>query len=362
MKEKLIITLLLVFVLIACKTATKEKLFSLDATLIDIPDSTLFFLKNKANIVLDSAYIINSKLSLKAKLNPKSPEDLILITTSPEFIYTLLLVGNEQITFEAKKTDFPWNIDISGSVYQDQLEIFNQVEYQRQQIKTKFKKRSDLDKKRLSEKMAIVSDSLDKEVVRLIRENFNTYAALSKFKYHKTKFSTQELSSLYSQLDDELKATNYGKAVKLQSEFPKPNIGDNYYNYSALNQKGNKIALSNIKNKHVLLHFSSLACYGSQSSLPELKALRKDYVDELEIVSISVDLNKELWEKHVKRDSIPWNYLWDGRGDYNDAYIKYWEIGTPNYVLISPDKVILERWFGFRNGIFREKLEKYLNN
>lgn len=361
MRKNTIVMLLLAFVFTSCKTESTKKLLTLNATLTNIPDSTLFFLKDKTSITLDSAYVNNGKLILSTQLNSQDPESLMLLATSPEFIYTLLLLGNENVTFKADKSDFPWNINVSGSQYQDEAEKFNLIEFQRQQLKAKLQKKYGSDKKLAAKKIQQVSDSLDHETVRLIKENFNTYAALNRFKYHKTKFSSQELTKLYTQLDQRLQATVLGQAIKLQSEFPFPKAGDTYYDYRAMNQHGDTVSLSDIKNKYILLHFSSLACYGSQLSLPELKKLYQDHATHLEIVSISTDPNKKLWKNHVKRDAIPWVYLWDGKGNYNDAYIKYWETGTPNYVLISPDKIILERWFGFSKGIFQEKIEKHLN-
>ena len=335
--------------------------FTLNATLTNIPDSTLFYLKDKAGITLDSTFVINGKIFLKSNLNSKSPEELMLLTMSPEFIYTLLLVRNEQVSFKADKSDFPWGIDMIGSKYQDNAEKFNKIEYQRQLLGKDLKSIYGSDDKVLSKKLKTLSDSLDTETVKLIKENFNSYAALSRFKYHKSSFSTEELSILYKKLDNELKETTIGKAVKLQSEFPKPEVGDRYYDYSAMNKNGETFSLSNVKNKYMLLHFSSLACYHSKLSLTELKELQSSYIDDLEIISISTDIDKESWENHVTRDSITWNYLWDGKGNYSDAYVKYWEVGTPNYVLISPEKIILERWFGYRDGIIKENVEKYLN-
>ncbi len=360
MKDKQVIIIFFVCILASCKTETKNEFFTLDATLTNISDSTLFFLNDLANITLDSAYVVNGKLSLKGKIDSQGPERLTLFSASPEFIYTPLLIGNERVIFEADKSDFPWNIDMSGSVHQDQAERFNQVSYQRQRLIEKLKKSIDSDKELLAERKEIVSDSLDNEMADVLKENFNSYAALSIFQHYKTKFSAKELVDLYNQLDDELKETAIGKAIKLHSEFSKPEVGDEYYDYRAVNQNGDWLSLSDIESKYILLHFSSSACYGSQLSLPELKEIYSNYADDLEIISISTDIDRESWENHVKRDSISWNYLWDGGGDYNDAFVKYWGMGTPTYVLISPDGIIRERWIGFGDGIIKEKLGEHI--
>jgi len=360
---KFILVLLLSVGIFSCKN--EKNVFILEANFTDISDGTLFKLKSmKTGNHIDSSRVINGQIMLKGLLSSQHPEKLILSaidSISKEFIYTFLLVENEHITFKATKKDFPWNIDAFGSKHQDKAERFNKILYQKQQITNELKRIHSSDKKLLSKKVKDVSDSLDNVAFALIKQEFNSYAALENFKYHKTKFSVDELSSIYDKLDVELRETVSGKAIKLQSEYPKPLIGDTYYDYSALNQNEEAMSLSQINNKYILLHFSSFDCYYSQLALPELRKIFKANGNNLEIVSISADVNKEQWQNHLKRDSIPWTYLWDGKGDFGDAYVKYWESGTPNYVLISPNKIILDKWFGFRNGLIEEKLDKYLN-
>ncbi len=360
MKNFLSILALLMF---ASSCKEEKKLFALDATIKNIPDSTMFYLQRAGNIV-DSTYIINGSLSVKSQLNQENrPEKLTLISLKPEIIYVHLLVENgEHVTFNADKKDFPWNINVSGSTHQDKAEKFNQIMYQKQEIIKELKGIHSLDKELLNKKTTQVLDSIENVTIALIKKEFNSYAALDNFKYYKTKFSNEELNSLYKKLDEDLKETIIGKGIKLQSKFPNPKQGDKYYDYSAITKNGDSLSLSEIKNKYILLHFSSLSCYGSQLALPELKELHKTFEKDLEIVSISTDINKSEWQDHVKRDSISWTYLWDGKGNYNDANVKYWLEGTPNFVLIAPDKIILEKWFGYRDGIIEEKIIKYLNS
>jgi hypothetical protein len=84
------------------------------------------------------------------------------------------------------------------------------------------------------------------------------------------------------------------------------------------------------------------------------------YKDKLEIVIISVDVSKEDWEESIKQDSITWLNLWDGKAEFGDAVVKYGIIGTPNYVLISPAKIIVDKWFGYSEGMIKEKIRAHL--
>ena len=372
MPNNLNIFLFLFVVLSSCKNQSEApsveqnyKMFTLEANIANVSDSTRFSIKSlKTNRQLDSAYLVNGNLYLEGFTESKRPEKLLLSATDPvseEFIYTLLMVGNEQIKFKADKKDFPWNIDVLGSMSQDKAEEFNHIEYQRQKITSELRLAYSSDKELLSEKIKRTSDSLNTVLMKLIIKNPNSYAALDFFKYHKSNFSNEQLRSLYSRLDKKLKESKEGKGIKLQSEFAKPEVGDKFYDYHAINQNGDTVFLSSIKDKYILLHFSSSACYYSQLSLLESKEIYRSFKHILEIVSISEDISREQWQHTVKRDSIPWTYLWDGKGVYSDAVIKYWTIGTPNYFLISPDRIILEKWFGYEDGIIKNKLDKHLN-
>lgn len=362
-QEKFYCLVILLVISISCKS--QEAQFTISANLKNVSDGTLFYLKSwDTSQIIDSAYVRKSRLLIKGNIS-STPENFLLYATdslSKEFLYTNLLLGkkDKHIKFNATKQDFPWNIDASGSAIQNVAEKFNQIEYEKQNLIKQIKKSSPGSEKSLSDRLKQVSDSLDNVKIDLIKKNFNTYAALINFKYHKTHFSKEALATLYPKLSKELKQSKYGKAVKMQMEFPAPKIGDAYYDYTAINQRGDSVSLSQI-NKYILLHFSSAACYYSQQSLPELKRIYKQYSEKLEIVKISQDLNKNTWTKSIIKDSIPWTNLWDGKGDLGDAVMKYGTIGTPNYILISPDKTIIEKWFGYEEGIIADKIKKHLN-
>lgn len=367
----LIISLILSFTWFSCQqkqsTSTENGYLRIGATLSNISDSTLLKLVSlDSDVLVDSAYVVDGKLLMFGKLFSERPEKLRLSgvdAATNEFLFTDFIVGNERISFVADKSDFPWNIDVSGSVYQDQQEIFHQVLYQKELLLQKMQDSFDesSDRKVLSIKLKQLNDSMDEVSANRIRENFNTYAAIKSFKYHKQSFSETDLGKLYQTLSEDLKDTKEAQAIKMQSENPKPETGDQYYDYTAINQNGDSVSLSDFNNKYLLLHFSSRYCYFSQSSIPEVKKFYEKCQNQIEVVAISQDASKADWLETVERDSINWTYLWDGKAEFNDATIKYWKTGTPNYVLISPDKTILEQWFGYSEGAIENRIGKYFN-
>ena len=349
MKKLFILAGQLVVLVFSFCTPASER-FTISARVSDVSEGTVFYLANtRDNFLIDSCYLRNGNLFFEGKLS--RVENLLLHATdkvSKEFIYTLLVMGNDNVVFNASQKDFPWNIDASGSEDQDVAEKFNQVEYQRQKLKAS-----------MNEKVSGIS-GLDQLKVELIKKYFNTYAALINFKIYRLNFQTEELNALYEGLSPELKESVYGGAIKKQIEYPPAIVGGPYYDYTAVDQNGDTISLSDIGNKYILLHFSSSACYASQQALPEMKTLYHRLKDKLEIVKLSGDASIKTWQASIRQDSIPWLNLWDGEGDYGDAIIKYGVIGTPNFVLISPDKTIVDKWFGYEEGLIEEKIEEHL--
>ncbi|MGF1639089.1 MAG: thioredoxin-like domain-containing protein [Cyclobacteriaceae bacterium] len=366
MKNLNIVIILSIIGLFSCKSDPEG--FVIRVYTGDISDGTLFYLKNWSNNqLIDSANVRNGNFSLTGILS--NTEHLLLYgidSLTNEFIYTNLLIGNEKITIKASKQDFPWNIDAKGSPSQDIAEKFNQIEYQRQILSKKLKDDFETDFVRnkvegfLNKRLQHISDSQDKHKVELIKENFNSYAALINFKYFNDQFANEDLANLYKTLSSELKQSKYGKAIKTQIDFPAPEAGDSYHDFTAVNQHGDTMSLSEKLGKYVLIHFSSSGCLYSKQSIPELKKLYDIHEDKFEIVTISEDVDIDIWRKSIAKDSIMWTSLWYGNGEYSDAVIKYGIKGTPNYVLISPDQKILEKWFGYRKGIIKQKLESYL--
>lgn len=361
-----VISILIATSIFSCNTEPAG--FTINARVADVSDGTIFYLMNwDDNTVIDSSDVRNGTFYLKGHLS--GTKNLLLHATdslTKEFIYTNLIIGNENVTIAADKSDFPWNINVSGSQSQDIAEKFNRIEYQKQQ-RTKYIRESfdgplagTGEEERAKNRIKQVSDSLDETKIELIKTHFNSYAALINFKHYKNHFSSADLTGLYETLSPELKRTAYARAIKTQIEYPPRQIGEAYYDYKSVNQTGDTVSLSQINNKYILLHFSSAGCYYSQQSLTELRDIYKRYKDKLEIVKISEDISKDVWKQSIERDSIDWTNLWDGNGEYNDAVIKYGTIGTPNYILISPAKIILDKWFGYSPGTIREKLEEHL--
>lgn len=102
--------------------------------------------------------------------------------------------------------------------------------------------------------------------------------------------------------------------------------------------EGNMVSLKDFAGKYVYIDFWATWCGPCKVEIPVLDQLSKDYADKnIEIISISVDRDKQAWIDMITEDKPGWLQLHDGV-NLNDEYlVKY----IPTFVLIDRDGKIM---------------------
>jgi peroxiredoxin len=137
-------------------------------------------------------------------------------------------------------------------------------------------------------------------------------------------------------------------------------LGAPAQDFSLPNQAGKNISLSSFKGKTVLLYFWASWCDSCRShNAVILKTANKFKAKGLEVVAVSLDMNKDVWLKAIQKDKIgSWNHLSD---------LKYWDSSIvplynienlPLSFLIDKEGIIVARSIN-PNG-FDERLTELL--
>ena len=180
--------------------------------------------------------------------------------------------------------------------------------------------------------------------------------------YLKNSLPKDTVQALYNKLSEKIKASKFARVIEIYLNDKISEIGDRYHDFKALNKDGDTIKFSDISGKYILLDFTAAYCGPCIQSAEELRLIDKTYSDSLEIVSFSADSKKDIWLKSLKRDSVSWISLWDGKGTYSETIIKYGVQGFPTFFLINPKGKIIDMWSGYGKGLLENKLKEFKNN
>jgi len=368
---KIIVVISLLITIVACNEKQKnEDKFIILGEVSGFPDGTKFYLRNlTTDAVFDSTTVENNKFKFEGQLyNP--PEQIWLNTrVDKKFIYTNLLIGNDEISIKGDIKDFPWNVDIKGSKTQEDFNysrsITKEYDIKRDSLVQVFMKLSQKDKQETGEKIwgnIRKIDSITKDLrINYVKSHPNTFSSVINLGYLKNELPKDTVQKIFDKYAPEIKNSKYAKVVEVFLRENISKVGDKYHDFEGLNQKDKKVRFSEIKGEYTLLDFTSAFCGPCIQAAEELVEIDEIYSDSLTIVSFSGDPKKDVWLKSLERDKVTWNSIWDGKGRYSETSIKYGIQGIPSFVLIDPKGVIIDKWVGYGKGSIKKRLEKNLN-
>ena len=116
---------------------------------------------------------------------------------------------------------------------------------------------------------------------------------------------------------------------------------------------GGKMKLSDYagKGKYILVDFWASWCGPCKAEMPNVVKCYHKYKDRgLDIVSISLDSNKDRWVKAVDEWGMPWHHMSDLKGWDCEGAKVYGVTGIPHMMLLDKDGKILAR------GLYGESL------
>lgn len=111
--------------------------------------------------------------------------------------------------------------------------------------------------------------------------------------------------------------------------------------FDATDMEGKEYSLKDFRGKYVYVDVWATWCGPCREEIPLLKELHEKFKDRnIEIISISIDKDKDAWEKMVKEEGLTGLQLYEQReeGDILEGYhIKY----IPRFILIDTEGMII---------------------
>lgn len=123
----------------------------------------------------------------------------------------------------------------------------------------------------------------------------------------------------------------------------------------------NDLELEKFKGKWLLIDFWASWCGPCRRNSPLLKDFYLKYHDKgLEVLSISVDTNGELWKKAIVKDEMIWQHGSDLSGFISGVAQAYQITAVPHYFLISPEGRIVTKTLGGDVVIIEKAIKDFL--
>jgi thiol-disulfide isomerase/thioredoxin len=332
------------------KVFAQKKPFAIKGNLTNLKGDVTAFLRLgfEHQWKVESINVVNGKFEFKGKI--KNPTSVYIYFKSDDIRTKLFIEPNVETTIKGKTIFGDTQIE-GGSIQSD----FNRLKKMLFDIDAqiaeyiiddkKFKKENNTEGLK---KNKVRGDILVKEQKRIeynfVKENPASFVSFDLVKSQANDMN-ESFEPLFNLLDKAFKESLEGKEIMIRLEKAKKFfIGQSITNFTQKDSLGNIFTLSSLKGKYVLIDFWASWCGPCRSENPNLVKLYQQYKKEnLEIIAVSLDTNKDKWLKAINKDGLNWLHVSDLKGWKNEVAKLYDIHYIPQNILIDPNGMIVAK-------------------
>lgn len=285
-----------------------------------------------------------------------------VMTSARQFVASLMLEN-------AEFTVMGQDLVAGGGSSQKLLARFNQLDVEMVQERKRLEQLYvEAEKKKDTKKMAaadakfqkFLADAQTKEL-ELLQQYSDTYVAAYIVASTMRDVGLEKLSMRYELLGEHAKATSYGKAIAQQIErYKQVEIGSVAPDFKLNTLDNTIVSLHEKPAKLKIVNFWaawSAPCRAENVNL--LRIYEQYHLKGLEIYSVYIDTDPQVWKKVVIEDAMnEWYHVSDLKGQYSDLMLTYCLQNIPYTFVLDENNVIVAK--GLRGDALRKEVGELL--
>ena len=170
----------------------------------------------------------------------------------------------------------------------------------------------------------------------------------------------EELQASFDKLGENAKASKPGKTIAERlAKLAKVAVGQVAPDFTLNTPEGKPLSMHSIKAKVKVIDFWASWCGPCRGENPNVVAMYNELHSKgLEILSVSLDNNKDAWVKAIADDKLTWNHVSDLKGWKSAAAQLYAVNGIPHLVVLDENNVIVAK--NLRGAALKAKVAELL--
>lgn len=205
-----------------------------------------------------------------------------------------------------------------------------------------------------------ILDNAEKEEKILLEKYADTYVAAYVISLQMKQLDFETLKAKYNVLGESAKASVPGRAIAALIERQEiVEVGHVAPDFVLQTPQGDTITLEQVKGKVKLIDFWASWCGPCRQEMPNLiKIYQKYHPTGFEIISISLDDDRQKWVRAIGEDGNTWLNGSDLKGQYSDVAREYFVRNIPHTLLLDENNVIIAK--DLRGDALRKKVAELM--